>query len=340
MSELQNLHTLQVKTASGGIKSAAISIWHNSAEVPATRFQIVVANSSGPPPDPPVWVKPVMGTMGSDEAAFQNHNTQYGPVLARRTYNTSLPSSFANSNASSDIGTGRHSYWSWKPNLLDFPTNSSSKAAFSAFLDTIPAGHRVTIAAWHEPEDNISNGDYTLIQWGMLQDSVGAIVRGKNRPELRFGICLMGPWTFDTRSGRTGWDWDNALDWNLIDVFGIDPYRTTSGSTATLEQMMTVNNSGAGTGGSTPSMMTKITSYGKPISLMEWGCYNAPESSVVTFLNDAYAWMKSWNQANVTVPIESALYFDHTLFGSDNELTGIEVTAYANIVADSKIPPS
>lgn len=288
----------------------------------------------------PGWVKPVMGTMGSNETTFQQHDAAYGPVLARRTYDGSLPASWAASAAASDVAGGRHSYWSFKPSVTSFPTDTAAKNAFSAFLDTIPAGHPATIIAWHEPENDIENGDWTLAQWGALQDAVGAIVQGKNRPELRFGICLMGPWTFDTRSGRTSWDWEGALNWSLVDVFGIDPYRTTAGSTYSLEQILTVNNSGSGTGGSAPSMFAKLATFGKPIALMEWGCYNTAEADVAAWITAAYAWMKVWNQGHLVTPIEAALWFDYTLTGSDNPLTGVEITAYAAVVADSKIPPS
>lgn len=294
-------------------------------------------------PPAPLWRKPEIGTMGADESAFQLHDSRYGPVVARRTYNTTLPGSFASSSASSDVAAGRHSFWSWKPDLTGFPTSTSQKNAFSAFVDTIPAGHRTTIVAWHEPEDNIASGDFTLRQWGILQETVAGIVHSKGRPELRYGICLMGPWTFDSRSPHYLLDWDNDLDWSVIDVIGIDPYRTTVGSTASLETMLTVPNSGSAPGAPHPSMFGKLLQYNRPISLMEWGCYNATEAAVVTFINDAYAWFLRWNQAHpadTDGPVDSALWFDHTLTTTDNPLTGIEITAYAGIVADSKIPPT
>ena len=280
--------------------------------------------------------KPVIGVTGGNEAGFNAINAQVGPVLACRTYNTTLPASWATSAAASDVAAGRHSYWSWKPAVATFPTSTSQKDAFSAFLDTIPAGHKATIVAWHEPEDDIEGGAWTLAQWTALQNAVSAIVKGKGRPNLRVGVCLMGPWTFDTRSGRTAWDW-SGLNWANIDVVGIDPYRLTTGSTMSLQTLLTVNNSGSGTGGTQPSTMAHLAQWGKPVSLMEWGVANSTEASVATFITQGYAWMKAWNQANPATLIESALWYNYTLTNTDTPLTGVEVTAYAAAVADSKV---
>ncbi len=342
MGTLSNVQSWQVKVLSG-VWPAAMSIMHNGSEISLVQGQVIVSDNPGGNEGPnPVWIKPVIGMGGGPESTqFTPINAQIGPMLARRSYDGALPASWASSAAASDVAAGRHSYWSWKPDLLAFPTNNSMKTAFSNFLDTIPDGHQATIVAWHEPENDIGNGDWTVNQWGALQDAAGTVVRSKGRPELRFGICFMGPWTFDTRSPYFNYDWDNALDWDLIDVIGIDPYRTTAGSTVSLQTMLTVRNSGSG-GGSAPSMLTRLQTWNKPVAIMEWGCYNSSEASASTFITDAYAWMCSWNQAHTTPEsgwIESALWFNYTLTGSDNPLTGIEVDAYAAIIADSKIAP-
>ena len=335
-----------VPLQAGSVGTPGFSWWDGTQEL-EIEFPLVMRTADAPEVTP-VWYKPLIGVTGGTESAFQTIDAQIGYGTCRRTYNqpspTVLPASFADSDGATDVtdGRGRVSYWSWKPSVTGFPTSSTQQAAFSAFLDSIPSGHETVIVAWHEPEDNIEGGDFTLAQWGALQDSVAAIVRGKGRPELRMGICLMGQWTFDTRSGRTSWDWAGCLDWDLIDVVGIDPYRTTSGSTVSLEQILTVNNSGSGTGGTAPSTMAALAAWGKPISLMEWAVSNSTEESVATYITDAYAWFKRWNQANPATPIESAIWFNYSVATppNDNFLTGVEVPAYAAIVADSKVPPS
>lgn len=338
MGSLVNINTVEIKTSTG-VWPAQLSVMRNGHEVSLFNLQLVAPDGVEPPPTPSNWVKPLIGIIGSNESTFNAIDQQIGYGTTRRTYNTTLPGSWASSNAASDVATGRLSYWSWKPNLLTFPNDIAAQNALSAFLDTIPAGHECVIMAWHEPENDIEAGDYTLLQWGALQDAVATIVKSKNRPEIRTGMCFMGPWTFDTRSGRTNWDWEGCMDWSLMDVVGIDPYRTQSGSTMSLETMLTVRNSGSGTGPvNTPSMMAKLASWGKPISIMEWGAYNASEASVATFITDAYDWMCRWNQMYLATPVESALWYNMTLIGADTPLTGVEVDAYAAIVADSKIP--
>jgi len=288
-------------------------------------------------------VKPLMGITGGAESSFNDINSQVGFCRARRTYDGGLPGSFASSNAASDVAAGRHSYWSWKPDM-SFATNTTMQNAFRSFLATIPDTHKVTIFAWHEPENDIIKSGtptFTMAQWTALQNKIAEIVRAWGKPNIKFGICLMGPWTFDTRSSYySGLDW-SGLNFDLLDCFGIDPYRTNSMSTMSLQTMLTVNNSGSGTGGTAKSMLARLQEWGpKPIVIAEWGTYNTTEPLTVSFINDAYAWMKTWNAAHPEQIIESAIWFNYSLFTppSDVFLTGIEVGAYAAAVADSKIP--
>lgn len=286
-----------------------------------------------------VTTTPVMGAAAADNTSFDSLNTATGRLAARRTYNGSVPSSFSRSLAAPDVAAARASYWSFKPNLKTFPSDAAAQSAFSSFLDTIPAGHQTVIVAWHEPEDNIKAGQFTLSQWGATNNRIGQIIRSKKRPELRHGICFMGPWTFDSRSPYYSYRWESALDFSLVDVIGIDPYkfRTTDPS---LQQMLTRANSGSG--GSNPSTMQKLTSWGKPIALMEWGAVTTDVKSGATISNatratwitDAYAWMKVWN-ANNPVKIEAALYF-HLRPSGGPYLSGSALTAFATIAANSR----
>jgi hypothetical protein len=118
---------------------------------------------------PPSTVSRV-AAMGSasavDHAAFGELDTAAGPLRACRTYDRALPRSFSASKAAGDVDAGRRTYWSFKPNVRRFTSDRAAQAAFSAFLDTIPSGHETVIVAWHEPEDNIDRGEFTLAAWG------------------------------------------------------------------------------------------------------------------------------------------------------------------------------
>lgn len=271
-----------------------------------------------------------MGAATPDQASFDAFDAQAGTFRSRRTYNSALPSGFTKALAGSDVAAGRTSYWSFRPNPATFPTDTTAQTAFANFLDTVPAGHKVVVIALHEPEDEILAGKFTLKQWGDTNNVVGRIIKSKNRPELRHGISLMGPWTFDSRSSYYSYDWTSALDFSLVDVVGIDPYkfRTTDPS---LEQMLTKSNSGRGTVG-VQSTMERLSAWGKPIALTEFGI-NAkdrytgeviPDSVRAQWITAGYAWMNSWN-ASQPVKIEAAMYFQLNAGGP--LLTGEAITA-------------
>lgn len=324
------------------------------------------------PPPPPQPRKPYMGAGGGPEVSqYTPLNAMVGPMQARRSYDGNLPASWAASAAASDVAAGRHSYWSWKPDPLAFPNSTSMKNAFTAFLNTIPAGHKATIFCHHEPENNMS--DFGGIGgYGALQDAVADLVRARGNPNLRFGPCFMGPWTWDARSPYYTWidQWAQVMDWTKFDVVGIDPYATVYPGGHSFERILTVRNSGSGTG-TAQSMMQWLGAWGIPIVIAEWGYYrkqpsghtNAqppvdpiPDEAVAAWITDAYDWFTRWNQAHpVTLVdgretgafIDSALWFNYTLTGSDCMLTGPltgsptagpKTVAYAAAVADSKIP--
>jgi hypothetical protein len=290
--------------------------------------------------------KPLVGITGSSNTTFNDINTLVGPVLARRSYDSTLPSSWQTSNGNIDVAAGRTSVWGWHPDTTTFPSSTSQQDAFSAFLDTIPATHRVYITAKHEPEDSITQGTFTLAQWGATLTKIGQIVRGKGRPLLQFGPTFQGTWTFDTRSPYDTYDWRSVLDLAYVDYVGLDPYRTSSGTAATWEQMMTVGNSGSSS--SIRSTMDTMIDWGKPVMLSEFGVFNKPgdtptisEAQKIAFIQGAYSWAKSWN---LTHPVGSPgfvigmIYFNLTLIGSDVMLsTTAQQQAYAAIVADSKV---
>ena len=276
---------------------------------------------------------PLMGAAAIDTTSFNNLNSAAGPLRARRTYHGSVPSSFWSSLASTDAAAKRVSYWSFKPNPKTFTTDTAAQARLSKFLDTVPAGHKFVTFALHEPEDEIRRGDFTLAQWGATQNKVSSIVKSKRRPELRFGISLMGPWTFDSRSPYYRYNWQGAMDFSRLDVVGVDPYkfRTTDPS---LQSILTKSNSGAGLT-SNPSVMAKLTTWGKPVVLTEWGIsskdrYTGATISSATraaWIKAAYSWMKSWNASSQPVKIEAALYFHYT----PSYLTGEALTAFNSV---------
>jgi hypothetical protein len=278
---------------------------------------------------------PVMGAATADLASFEKLVKRVGPLKSRRSYDGALPASFATSQAASDVAAGRISYWSVRPNARTFPTDKAAQAKMSAFLNTIPKGHKTVVIVLHEPEDEVRRGDFTLAQWGATNNKVSQILKSKKRPELRFGISLLGPWDFDSRSPYYRYKWESVLDFSRIDVVGIDPYRFRSGS-GSLERILTKSNSGNGNTPN-PSAMVRLTAWGKPIALTEWGIVRRDrftgtpisDATRAAWIRAGYAWMKAWNTKH-RIKIEAANYFHvHPVAGS--YLTGAALTAFDEI---------
>lgn len=270
---------------------------------------------------PPASVKPLMGASTSSNTTWATLETAIGAFQSRRTYGSTTPSNFEASQAGSanDLEAGRASYWSFKPSMSTFPTDTAAQNALRTLLRSVPVGHRFVIITYHEPEDNIAQSQFTLAQWKASVVKTGEIVdeiraeQGANS-KLRAGICLMGPWTFDSRSNYDTWDWAwTAAELERIDVVCIDPYRWNPGDPS-LEQILTRNDSGTATG-TDRSTMTKLLQWGKPVVLSEWGCTSTSvtDANRAAWIRAAYAWFNTWNAAHPAVPIESALYFHNNL---------------------------
>lgn len=335
---------------------------------------VILGALPGPPPDPIGLYKPLIGAGGGPPATqWDPLDAVVGPMLARRSYDGNLPASFAASAAASDVAAGRHSYWSWKPSVTGFPGSTSQKNAFANFLTTIPNGHKVTIFAHHEPENDMP-GQFTIEQWGALQDACADLVIANGNPDIRFGPCFMGPWTWDSRSPYYEWidQWATVMDWSKFNIVGIDPYASIHPNGISLKNMLTVRNSGGGSGSSSVlPVMTHLSQFDVPIGIVEWGYYRKqpsghgpmdppvdpiPDQVVADWILAAYDWFKEWNAEHpprleggrwVGPFIDCALWFNYSLLGADTPLTGPlsnptttgpKIDAYAAIVADSKIP--
>lgn len=276
--------------------------------------------------------KPSMGASAENDSDFNALVASLAPavMMCRRTYDSGIPTSYSASKAKNDFANGHATYWSWKPNPATFVSTTTEHTKLINFLNTVPAGHPFTVFAYHEPEDNINSGTFTLAQWKAMTKKIGELIKSLNKPNIRFGICLMGPWTFDTRSAYSTWDWTfDAATLAVIDVVAIDAYKWNPGDPS-MEQILTRNNSGTQTG-TNNSCMVKLKAYGKPLVMAEWGCTRTgvTEAQAASWITAAYNWFKTWNQANPATPWEAAIYFHLNLF-ADN---GSEPRATWELVA-------
>lgn len=282
-------------------------------------------------------VRPLMGGSTSSNTTWATYEAAIGKQEARRVFEgggSALPTTFAASRSNPDVAAGRASYQTFKPNqdggMATFATSTIQQNWWRNFLRSIPVGHRWTGGIWHEPEDDIAAGDFTLAQWKANNQRAGEIVHEVNAEKgpnsrLRHSICLMGYWTFDTR-GYGAMDWTfTPAQLAAIDVICIDPYKWNPGDSS-MEQLLTRNNSGSQTG-TNLSTMAKLLAWGKPIVWAEWACTSTGvnDSERAAWIRAAYAWAKAWNVAHPDVPFEALLYFHNNQFVSNEPRATWEV---------------
>ena len=304
-------------------------------------------------------VKPLMGASTSSNSTWTTLQAAVGAFESRRTYGSTIPASYSGTQSGSagDIAAGRFAAWSFKPNQATFPTDTMAHNQLRTMLRTVPLKAVFTDPWWliidyHEPEDNIAASAFTLPQWKATVQKVGEIVaeiRAEQGPmsRLRNGICLMGPWTFDTRSNYDTWDWTfTPAQLAVIDYVCFDPYRWNPGDPA-METILTRNESGTGAG-TDRSVMAKVLAWGKPVVLSEWGCTSTgvTDANRAAWINATWTWFKTWNVAHPTVPFESVMYFHNNLDVPNEPRATWEVLASGqdqskqaliDILADAKI---
>lgn len=276
-------------------------------------------------PPAPTSDKPLIGaaTQSDTEASFTSLESQVGTLLMRRSYTAAgvFPATYAASTAGIDAGI-RESMWSFKPVPSAFAAGDHD-TWFNGFLDSVPNGQKVIFIMWHEPEDQIRDGDFTLADWKAANNRMGQLVHAKGRAELRTAICLLGAWTFDPLSPYYTTDyWDSGFSAN-IDYVGFDPYSSTSAFTRLDDD---------------PNFMQAMTwansTHGKQVILPEFGCSDDPGGDATK----KASWITDTYQYAISAGMYSICYFNLDLTVSDVELTTPEaIAAFSDINADSKV---
>ncbi|MGC4231920.1 MAG: hypothetical protein QM594_02830 [Niabella sp.] len=144
----------------------------------------------------------------------------------RRSYDNGIPANFSASAMAADVGNCPISVGSIKPSFSN--SNSVNYNLIRDFVLSIPANRTVYLIFWHEPEDNIEDGQFTAAQYRSgLVNFIRAVISVQNqRPNVHPAFCLMA-YTFKPQSGRnpedyrpTGLTWDERTK----TVAGIDGY--------------------------------------------------------------------------------------------------------------------
>lgn len=241
--------------------------------------------------------KPLVGAALNQTTpeAWATFEAQVGTLLIRRSYAAPMvfPATFAASTAGHDIGK-RESMWSFKPDPPVFAAGGND-VWFNSFLDSIPSGHKTIIILWHEPEEELLNGSFTLSEWQAANNRMGQLVHAKGRPELRSGICTMGPWDFNTSNPAYYTEFWHADFATNIDYVGFDPYNFTDATYLDLQ----------------PNFLSAISwaqAKNKPIIIPEWGGAEDPGGDVTKkaqFIQHMYDYFTS-------IGCYAVLYFNNS----------------------------
>ncbi len=94
-------------------------------------------------------------------------------------------------------------------------------AALSHFFGTAPTGHPIYYSYYHEPEGNITDGEFTLPDYKAAWAHVAALARAAHNPDLH-STLILGGYDFSPSSHRS---WQDYLPGGgIISVLGWDAY--------------------------------------------------------------------------------------------------------------------
>jgi len=174
----------------------------------AQPVRIAAANSS----------MPLFGSSVGFEGLAQT-TAQFGQMPIVRVYYPGLPAANA-----WDGGVAGANHSAVIVSFKALPTDilsGADDATLTHFFDTAPTGHPIYYSYYHEPEDNIADGQFTLADYKAAWARVVALADAARNPDLHSTLILMS-WDLVKASGR---DWKSYLPGGgIISTLGWDAY--------------------------------------------------------------------------------------------------------------------
>jgi FlgD Ig-like domain len=162
---------------------------------------------------------PLMGSSVLSQASLSQATSDFGRMPIVRVYYPGLP----NPNAWS-TGLAAANDSAVIVSFKALPTailSGADDAALSHFFDTAPTGHPIYYSYYHEPEDNIAAGQFTLADYKAAWARVVSLADAAHNPDLHSTLILM-EWDLQKASGR---DWKSYLPGGgIISTLGWDAY--------------------------------------------------------------------------------------------------------------------
>lgn len=162
---------------------------------------------------------PLLGSSVESQANLNQATSDFGRMPIVRVYYPGLP----NPNAwSSGLAAANDS--AVIVSFKALPTtilSGADDAALKHFFDTAPTGHPIYYSYYHEPEDNIAAGQFTLADYKAAWARVVSLADAAHNPDLHSTLILM-EWDLQKASGR---DWKSYLPGGgIISTLGWDAY--------------------------------------------------------------------------------------------------------------------
>jgi FlgD Ig-like domain len=167
---------------------------------------------------PSVPSVPLFGSSVTSSDLAQT-TAQFGRMPIVRVYYPGLPASNA-----WDGGLAGANHSAVVVSFKTLPTDilsGADDATLTHFFDTAPTGHPIYYSYYHEPEDNIADGQFTLADYKAAWARVVALADAARNPDLHSTLILMS-WDLVKASGR---DWKSYLPGGgIISTLGWDAY--------------------------------------------------------------------------------------------------------------------
>ncbi len=169
----------------------------------------------------------LFGSTVSSSADLAMKTRQFGHMPIVRVYYPGLPASNAWSTGL-PARNGSAVVVSFKalPTSIIDGAHNGVDAVLEHFFDTAPTGHTIYYTYYHEPEDNISAGQFTLANYKTAWADVVRMADAAHNPYLRSTLTLMA-YDFAPYSGRR---WTNYLPaGHIISTLAWDAYPNNTG---------------------------------------------------------------------------------------------------------------
>ena len=160
---------------------------------------------------------------------FRKADGVIGPLTVRRSFDSALPRSFAESAAAGDEDAGVHSFVSWKPPRGDHrgTARGDYDRQIAAWARSVPRTG-VYATSFHEPEDDMTSAEFVAFQRHLY-----TVVKAAN-PTIRWGPIYMAYWWDPKAPGHfvgdpaDWWPGDGYADFAGLDWYGPDPQPMTA----------------------------------------------------------------------------------------------------------------